>query len=48
MHFESPINEADFLANLYKGWFVPPATTKYRFYTVCDDYCSLKLGLTPG
>lgn len=40
---ESPVNEADYLRNVYKGWFIPPATTDYKFYTICDDHCSLKL-----
>lgn len=32
----------------YYAWFVPPATSRYRFYAVCDDDCAVKLGLTPG
>jgi len=31
-----------------KGWFVPPATTRYRFYIACDDYCNIELGDTPN
>jgi len=34
--------------NLFRGWFVPPKTTKYRFYQACDDNCKLKIGKTPG
>jgi hypothetical protein len=35
------------MSKLYRGWFTPPATTKYRFHQSCDDYCDLKLGKTP-
>lgn len=31
-----------------KGWFIPPATTNYRFYMSCDDYCQLDLALNSG
>jgi hypothetical protein len=48
MSFESPMNVDDHLVNLYKGWFIPPATTKYRFYMSCDDLCNLKLGSEPN
>jgi hypothetical protein len=46
--FESPIDEDNYIVNLYKGWFIPPATTKYRFYMSCDDHCNLKLGSEPN
>ena len=49
MHFGSPVNRGDHDASLYKGWFIPPTTSRYRFYQTCDDHCSLKLGVTePG
>ena len=49
MHFASPVNRGSYDASLYKGWFIPPTTSKYRFYQTCDDHCSLKLGHTePG
>ena len=41
---QAPHNEADMSGNIYKGWFVAPATTNYRFYMTCDDYCSLHIG----
>ena len=41
---ETPYAEGDKIGNIYKGWFVAPATTNYRFYIACDDYCMLKLG----
>lgn len=47
-HFESPQGDGNYNVNLYRGWFLPPATTKYRFYTVCDDDCSLKLATAPN
>jgi hypothetical protein len=40
-------NFGDNIGSVYKAWFVPPKTTKYRFYMVCDDYCSMKLGQCP-
>lgn len=47
--FETRFNEGDNTANQFKGWFVPPATTNYRFYMACDDYCELRLGkAAPG
>jgi len=42
--FETRYGEGDHTTNVFKGWFVPPATTKYRFYMACDDYCELRLG----
>jgi hypothetical protein len=32
----------------YKGWFIPPETTRYRFYMACDDNCKLLMDLEPG
>jgi hypothetical protein len=52
--FETPVNyrgndaESDRMENVFKGWFIPPATTKYRFYMSCDDHCNLKLGSEPN
>lgn len=34
-------------ANHMKGWFIPPVTTRYRFYMSCDDQCQLDMGLDP-
>ena len=48
MNLESGKNLGDKFAHEYKGWFVPPATTRYRFYMACDDQCFVKLGTTPG
>lgn len=31
--------------NMYKGWFVAPETTSYRFHITCDDICDLYMGL---
>jgi hypothetical protein len=42
----APYAEGDMLGNIFKGWFVAPATTNYRFYIACDDYCDLSLGNT--
>ena len=46
-HFEDNANEVYNTAKLYRGWFVPPATTNYRFYNSCDDHCALRLGTHP-
>jgi hypothetical protein len=35
------------IANMYKGWFVAPATTRYRFYVACDQACDVQFGSTP-
>ena len=47
MHFEAPKDDGDNIGNLYRGWFIPPATTRYRFYTVCDDHCAMRMAITP-
>lgn len=46
--FAAPYNQGDYLGNVFKGWFVPPKTTGYRFYMACDDNCLLRIGKTPG
>lgn len=37
------------MGNYYRAtssaWFIPPATTRYRFYASCDDTCDIKLAL---
>ena len=30
------------------GYFVAPATTRYRFYQTCDDKCHLRIDLNGG
>jgi hypothetical protein len=48
MTFEShETNIGSNMAQLYRGWFTPPATANYRFHQSCDDHCNLKLGNTP-
>lgn len=44
---EKPYNEDTNIGSIYKGWFVAPATTNFRFKIACDDRCSLSLGTTP-
>jgi hypothetical protein len=39
LSMENPYTEGDQLGNIYKGWFVAPATTNYKFYITCNDYC---------
>jgi hypothetical protein len=45
---ENPYKEGDKMTSLFKGWFIPPKTTAYRFYQACDDYCSFNLGNVSG
>jgi hypothetical protein len=48
MHFEaSEKKTTSQMANLFRGWFTPPATARYRFHQSCDDHCDLRLGNTP-
>jgi hypothetical protein len=47
MSLESPYRVGDKIGNWFKGWFVAPATTNYRFYMACDDYCNIVLGDSP-
>jgi len=47
-NLESHRNVGDYLTHQFKGWFIPPATTKYRFYHSCDDICKLVMGDKPG
>jgi len=43
--FEIPLDFEDYHGSYIKGWFIAPATTNYRFYLSCDDYCILNMGL---
>ena len=43
---ETSLNSGQYNGNILQGWFIPPATTSYRFYAACDDQCILKLGTT--
>ena len=45
---QNPYAHGTHHGSLYKGWFVAPATTNYRFYITCDDNCKLSLGNTTG
>ena len=48
LSLESEYYIGDRLGSWFKGWFVAPATTNYRFYVACDDYCNIVLGDTPN
>jgi hypothetical protein len=37
--FEVPYKYSNTFGHHLKGWFIPPASTYYRFYMSCDDYC---------
>jgi len=45
---ETPYYNADKIASKFKGWFIPPKTTNYRFYQAFDDYCRVSLGNVSG
>lgn len=45
---ESVPNFGDRYAQGYYGWFIPPETTRYRFYIACDDVCEFNINLEPG
>jgi len=45
MHFETPYGNGNKNGNLMRGFFVPPKTTRYRFYMACDDACRLNIAL---
>jgi len=48
VELESHELKGDFYGQIFKGWFIPPATTDYKFYMSCDDHCELKLSKTPN
>jgi hypothetical protein len=48
MTLESRVGRGDHIGYDFKGWFVAPATTRYRFSMTCDDVCRLFLDDTPG
>jgi len=47
LNFDTFRDQADYTANVFKGWFTPPVTGRYRFYQACDDHCSLHIDKTP-
>jgi len=47
MSFEGHETASRARASLYRGWFTPPATKRYRFYQSCDDHCDLVIGNVP-
>lgn len=47
LNLESEWYLDDYIASLYKGWFVPPTDARYRFYMTCDDQCILSIAPCP-
>jgi hypothetical protein len=45
---ETPYGEGNRHENIFKGWFIPPATTRYKFYQTCDNYCRIYLSNVTG
>jgi hypothetical protein len=37
-----------YVVNEFKGWFIPPATTRYKFYQYCDDWCKVSFSNVTG
>ena len=49
MQIETETNVCDSCQNIFRGWFIAPATTNYRFWAAVDDYCDVRLGVdSPG
>ena len=48
LNLESEWNFGETIASLYKGWFVPPADGRYRFYMTCDDKCKIEMASCPN
>lgn len=40
-------DSVEYSGSIFKGWFVAPATTNYRFLQACHGECSLWLSTTP-
>jgi len=47
MTLTTELNAGDYIGNVFKGWFIPPETTNYRFWQACDDWCNVKFGSAP-
>lgn len=48
MQFEMERNKQTYTGDIYKGWFIPPHTGRYRFRMACTNQCKLWMGKTPG
>jgi hypothetical protein len=42
-NLEGPSYQGDYYGNVFSGYFKAPATTNYKFYSSCDDKCTVKL-----
>lgn len=47
LSMQTPHQMGDSYSSAMRGWFVAPATTRYRFYLACDDHCNINLGNEP-
>jgi len=45
---ENQHEEGEYLLSVYKGWFVAPKTTNYRFYQAAEDKVKFSLGNVSG
>lgn len=41
-------NLGDRIGSLYKTWFIPPETGRYRFYMACDQQCRMSIAECPN
>lgn len=39
-------DSTEYTGSIFRGWFVPPETTRYKFYQSCQGSCSLWLSPT--
>jgi hypothetical protein len=47
LQLEAPNGVGDRLGHKFKGWFVAPLATNYKFYMACDDDCIFKMDQAP-
>lgn len=48
LNFELPNNLGTYYGSRLTSFFIPPLSTRYRFYIACDDICDLSIGLDPS
>lgn len=48
LNFELPTNLGTLYGSRLTSFFIPPLSTRYRFYMACDDICDLSMGFDPS
>lgn len=46
--FSGWLNFENYYGNGFKGWYLAPETTEYRFHMQCDDLCKFELSTVPN